>query len=345
MPSRYYFRPVSRGLGDLGAHIGSGLERGVENFETMRSRRRAERRQDVEDERRHQFEDFAESRAQAAERRAEAAETRLGETHPYNLERLGLGLDADRTNLALTGRQIGGGRYTEGMDLPEGMERYGGIYGFTPEAERSRDLDRTRPALSLLSRGLGREITPEMAAGAATLGLDPVQLVDPTGRIPHRRALDVAETRREHERDLAGYRESGQDRRQRERMWPAIKLDAFGGFDGEGNFQGWRADPEEMLAAEQEYLKTGETPRELPNQQQATTAQLPPGLTVQEVEQAVPALFQLGPKSEREARRMLKREKFTDEQIGYILDAFEDYARAQNARQRPAVDRGRLHER
>jgi len=336
MPSRFYFRPVSRGLGDLGAQLGHGLERGVESYEGMRSRRRAERRQDVEDERRHGFED-------AAEARATAAEERLDEIHPYNLDRMRLGLDADRTDIALTGRQLGGGRYVRGMDLPEGTQRYGAIYGLTPEAERARDLDRLEPAVSLLSRGFGRDLTPEEVEGGARIGLDPMRLLDPTDEIGYTRAREDAIQRRLDDLKLTEYREGQQNLRQLRDMWPGIKLDTFGSFDEVDNegrpvFTGWRATPEEMMEAEREYYRTGETPRELdsPQRRPPDAPALPTGLTAQDVEQAVPALFQLGPKSEREARRMLKREKFTDEQIEYILDAFEDYARAES--------RGRLHQ-
>lgn len=353
MPTGYYFRPVQSGLGELGARLGSGIERGVEGFETMRSRRRQERRQTVEDERRHRFED-------SAERRAQAAEGRMSATHPYDLERLRLGLDAGRvdlerasTSLALTGRDLGGGRYTEGMDLPEGTQRYGGVYGLTPEAERQQGFDRMKPTLSLLSNALGRDITPEMAEGGERLGLNVMQLADPTNRTGYNRELELIRARAEDDRELQDARDEAAlarvehqqqqaAMRQREGMWPAIKLDTFGGFDQQNAFTGWRADPETMAAAERHYIETGEMPRELANPQQAQPGpSMPTGLSARDVEEAIPALFGQKPKNQADARRILKRAKYTDDQIEYILDVFEDFVNREAARAMPNAGRER----
>ena len=331
MPSRYYFRPLSRGRDRLGAGIASGIERGVQNFEQTRSTRRAERRQDVDDERRRGFEDSAEERAQ--------------EIHPYNLEGLRVGLDADRmgleadrTNMALTGRQMGGGRYTEGMELPEGTQRYGGIYGLTPEAERTQNLERMGPALSLLSRGLGRDITPEMAAGAAQIGIDPLTLADPRGDFDHDRRIEMLDREIEATNTRASrseaaalsraqFQEGAANRRQRERMVGQVILDAYGEFDDEGNWTGkYVASPDEVDEAARRYLETGESPRPMQRAPGAETMEIPGGrLQPEHVEEAVTFLYEdMAGKSRKDMVRELKSQKFTDEEIDFILDALYD---------------------
>lgn len=328
MPSRFYFRPVSRGLGDLGGRLGAGVVGGVENFERGRSRRRAERRQDYEDERRHRFEDSAEARAMAAE-------GRIAELHPLDMESRRLGLEGDRTNLALTGRSIRGGMYEKGMELPEGTQRYGAIYGETPDATRRREFGEMEPALSLLSRGLGRDITPAMAHGAATLGIDPLTLADPRGDVEHGRRMDILEEeiRAARERQTqtetaamnrARFQEGAQDRRQRERMVGNVIIDAFGEFDAEGNWTGgYTVAPEEVDAAARRYLETGEAPSP---RERAPVVEIPGGrLQQQHVDEVVTFLFEdMAGKSRNQMVRELKRQKFTEEEIDYILDAFYD---------------------
>ena len=161
MPRRYYFGPVPTGREAVGRGLGTGLERGFESFQRTRSNRRQEDRQALEDERRRRMEDATAERASSA----------------YD------------TETALRGRSLGGGR---AEDMPVGdprYERYGGVYGLTPEAERQGEMDRLRPLAEHYTAALGKTIPPEVLQR----GLDPFQYADPTGETTSRRRMEMLE--------------------------------------------------------------------------------------------------------------------------------------------------------
>ena len=150
MATRYYTRPVSAGHGLLSAALGSGIERGIANWD-------ARRRQGIEDKRRHKRENTADDRATA---RFANEQTLFDQGQ------------ADRPLAMYDWKMARGGQdAAPGMAAPPGTTRVGNF--FMPTVQSQRDDRVPMWEQFRLSQGIPESVTPSMFESALRSNISP----------------------------------------------------------------------------------------------------------------------------------------------------------------------------